>query len=200
MFRPVRFLTLLLASLLFAGTPAFASPISIDFEHFPGADGVLGTADDVATPSTLTALNTQFSSLGLTFTGGAISQASFFNGNANNHFIRSSAPSATFSVPVFNFSIQSNSYWNAVLTAYDALGNVLATSTLLNPNVGVSPFFGVLSVSTTTPIASFSILPPTSLQVLMLDNLTFSLPEPSQLLIVALGLVLLAQRSVRRRI
>ena len=52
-----------------ASLPACAGQITIDFEHTPGPDGILGTADDVPMPNTfLQPLRDQFASLGLTFT------------------------------------------------------------------------------------------------------------------------------------
>lgn len=201
MFSTRRLLTLLFATLLFASTSANASPLVFSFESYPGADGVIGTADDLA-PAPYDLLRTQYSAMGLTFSQGTLLQGAFFNGNPDNHFISSSNPIGSFSIPVFAISIDSNSYWNATLTAYDQQGHVLASNELRSPWEGAGSFSGTLAVSSATPIFSFSVLPANPNYILNLDNLTLNtspVPEPSQYLMLAAGLLLVAGRKLRHK-
>jgi len=172
--------------------PAFADdgPVLIDFEQFPGPDGVIGTTDDIPAPPCpsgicLIPLN-QFASMGVTFTRGTLFQGSFFPGTAStNHFISSTPPDATFTRLVTGITITSYSFWTATLYALDANGNIIATNTLTNPNAGSLLLLGTLSVSTSQPIARFTVLP-AGCQVggsrcdpiLNLDNLTLTAPTP----------------------
>lgn len=56
-----------------------AGEILIDFETLPGADGVLGTADDVATDDVfLQPLGDMFAAAGVVFTQGSLMQSGFF--------------------------------------------------------------------------------------------------------------------------
>ena len=143
---------------------AGAQPVLIDFETFPGPDGVFGTPDDVPAPPCpgiiCGGLTNQFSSFGMTFTRGTLGQAFLFPGApATNHFITSSPPDATFTRSVGGISIRSMSVWTATLYALDAQGAVIASDTLVHPNPGASQFFlGTLSVTTTQPIARFTVL------------------------------------------
>ncbi len=192
-----------LATLLFASAPAFAESIAISFEHLPGADGRLGTADDIATPDTfIQGLSNQFSSLGLTFNQGTLFQSGSFDGNPNNHFISSTNPIATLSVPVYGISIQSRSFWNATLTAYDAQNQVLASNTLINPHEGSGFFFGTVAVSSNQAIHRFSVLPADPNRILNLDNLvltTSPVPEPEQYMLFGAGLLALMARMRYKR-
>lgn len=178
-----------------------AGEILIDFETLPGADGVLGTADDVPTDDVfLQPLADKFAAAGVVFTQGTLLQSNFFDGNPANHFISSTNPIGFFTRPVTGISIESHSYWDAVLTAYDSQGNVMASDTLLNPNAGREFLHGVLSISTTAPIYGFSILPNNPNHILNLDNLRLTIaevPEPAQLPLLAAGLALMA--TLRRR-
>lgn len=124
----------------------------------------------------------------------------FFDGNPVNHFISSTSPIGLLTRPVTGISIDSRSFWDAVLTAYDSQGNVMASYTLLNPNAGREFLHGVLSISTTAPIYGFSILPNNPNHILNLDNLRLTIaevPEPAQLPLLAAGLALMA--TLRRR-
>jgi hypothetical protein len=202
-------LSLLLAVCGLAALPASATPITIDFEHTPGADGILGTADDVPMSNAyIQALRDQFSSLGLTFTQGTLFQAGFFDGNASNHFISSTNPIAVLSKPVTGISIESYSFWNATLTAYGIDGQVVASDRLSNPNAGVQFLRGELSLTSTQPIYGFSVLPDLPNYILNLDNLVLTsadpvhdVPEPPGTAMFALGLSLagLALRARGRK-
>jgi len=197
-----RIFSALLVSLMFSGAAA-AATITVDFESLPGADAVLGTTDDVPTQNTFIApIGENYAAIGLHFSQGSLFQDSFFDGNPTNHFISSTNPIGTFSVPVYGIEIDSRSYWNAVLTAYDIHGNILASSVLVNPIAGSGVFSGTVSVSSLVPIYSFSILPPQSQQILNLDNLVLTVaaavPEPEQYAMLALGLMLITVRARRK--
>jgi len=202
MFLLRRLIVLTCTSLLFIGVPAAAGTISINFETLPGPDGVLGTADDIPTANTfLQPLGNLYTSIGLNFEQGSLLQGDFFDGNPANHFISSTNPIGDFSIPVFGISIQSHSLWNATLTAYNAKGEVIATDTLLDAAPGSTWMSGTLAVTTAEPIARFSVLPPLADDILNLDNLvltTADVPEPPQLIIFGLGLLLLFRRYTRR--
>jgi hypothetical protein len=195
------------ALMLISGAAVAAPQITIDFEHLPGPDGVLGTPDDVPTDNVfLQPLGDKFASVGLSFSQGTLLQSPFFDGNPNNHFISSTNPIGVFSVPVFGIAIDSYSFWDAILTAYDVNGNILATDELLNPNAGGAFLFGRLSLQTSQPIYSFSVLPQNPSSILNLDNLQLTVaevPESPQFAMFGLGLVLLAatvrHRAARRR-
>lgn len=204
MHRFTRFILACVAVLVLSGAPVLAAPLTITFETLPGADGVLGTPDDVpASDAFLVPMQDQYASIGLTFAQGSLLRDSFFDGNPDNHFLSSIAPSGTFSVPVFGISIQSNSYWDAFLTAYDAGGNIIASAELLNPQSGSEKLFGLLTLTTTQAIASFMIAPDHPDRILNLDNLVLTVgevPEPAPAFLLALGMgALVVQRRLRRR-
>lgn len=187
----------LLVSLL-CSAGAGAATINIDFEHLPGADGVLGTADDVPTANTmLDSLDEKYAAVGLHFSQGTLFQAAFYDGNPLNHFISSTNPIATLSVPVYGISIDSRSFWTATLTGYDAQGNVLAVNVL----DAAQAANGTLSIVSAVPIYRFSVLPPQSNEILNLDNLvltTAPVPEPSSYAMLLAGLALTAGYARRR--
>lgn len=194
----------LLPATLLCLTSALASAgtIRIDFEHTPGADGILGTADDVAMPNDFVRpLSDEFAGMGLRFTRGSIMTSGFFDGNPANHFLSSTYPIATLDMPVTGIAIDSYSYWDVTLTAFDADHNVLAQQVLANPGGGF--FRGHLAVTTTQAIASFSIMGPSADKIINLDNLELSdgapvsVPEPSCAALLALGLA--AGGLARRR-
>lgn len=199
--------SLLLSLFSLIAMPAHAGRITIDFEHLPGADGILGTADDTLMPATfLQPLNDQFASIGLTFTQGTLLQAAFYDGDASNHFISSTNPIAVLSKPVTGISIGSYSFWDAVLTVYDIDGNVIATDRLANPQQGTQPLRGELSLTSTQLIYGFSILPDDPNRILNLDNLVLTtadagadVPEPPASALFALGLVLAGSTLRTRR-
>jgi hypothetical protein len=185
---------LALASTILAAATASAATITIDFESMPGADGKLNTADDTPMANNnLVWIRDQLTPAGITFTQGTLFQSSFFDGNSQNHFISSTNPIGTFSIPVYGISIESKSYWNATLTAYGASGNVLAINTLPPTANAV----GVLSVTTTEAIASFSVLPDNPNYILNLDNMVLTVsavPEPSAWAMFGAGIALLGWR------
>jgi hypothetical protein len=148
-------------------TIAAGQSVLIDFEQFPGPDGIIGTADDIPappcsgpSPALCFNLSNEFSSMGLTFTSGTLFQASLFPGTAlTNHFLSSPITDGMFSRPVTGVSITSYSFWTATLYALDENNNVIASDTLTNPNAGSSFFLGTLSVSLSRPIRRFVVLP-----------------------------------------
>jgi hypothetical protein len=190
-----------LALTLMAGS-ASAATILVDFETTPGADGILGTADDLAMSNeNIRWIRNDLSAAGITFTQGTLFVGSLFGGNPGNHFLSSTNPVGSFSIPVFGISIESYSYWNATLYAYDANGAVLATSYVFN-NTGDFKH-DVLSLTTTQAIAGFAVLPDNPNYILNLDNMvlttTAPVSEPSTYAMLAGGLALLASRARRRR-
>lgn len=200
-------LSLLFAMWSVAALPAAATQITVDFEHLPGADGILGTADDLPMPNTfLQPLANQFSSVGVTFTQGTLLMSEFFDGNALNHYISSTNPIALLSKPVTGISIESYSSWDATLTAYDIDGRVIGIDRLINPNAGAATLRGALTLTSLLPIYGFSVLPDDPRYILNLDNLvlTFAdapatdVPEPPGAALFAFGMAL-AGFSLRAR-
>ncbi len=179
---------LLLAAVLATAAPwgAAAATITIDFESFPGPDGLLGTPDDVPAPACdlgiCYELSDEYASAGVTFTSGTLFQGGFFpQSSPQNHFISSSPPDALLSRAVHEITIDSYSVWDAVLYGLDDLDQVIAADLLVNPDPG-SFFFGRLRISSTEPIRRFTVLAagceiggPCD-QILNLDNLVLSDP------------------------
>jgi len=189
--------SILLAACTLSALPVSASTITIDFEHTPGIDGILGTADDVPMPTNfLQSLSTQFSSMGLTFTQGSLLQDSFYNGDPLNHFISSTNPIAKLSKGATSIRIDSYSFWDATLTAFDIDGNAIASDRLLHPMEGANFFRGQLFLTSARLIYGFAVLPDNADRILNLDNLVLSddvvndVPEPPATLLFALGLAL----------
>lgn len=199
--------------------PVQGSTVSIDFEAFPGPDGILGTIDDIPTPSCgggvlsiCGPIGDSFSTMGMKFATGTLFQGSLFPGSADsNHYVSSTPPDATFAFPVYGLSIVSYSYWSDVLYALDSSNTVIATDTLTSPTVGSAFFLGTLSLETTQPISRFTVLPAGCSigatrgacdEILNLDNLvlttaaasTSATPEPSLLFSICLGLAFIIVR------
>lgn len=198
--------SLLLAMCSMVAVPAAAGVVTIDFEHTPGLDGMLGTADDVPMADTfLQTLGTQFSSLGLTFTQGSLLQADFYNGDASNHFISSASPIATLSKAASSVSIESYSMWHATLTVFGMDGLAFGTHRLENPAEGASFMRGLLPYTSAQPIYGFSVQPDNPNYILNLDQLVLTfieddreVPEPSLPALFGLGLAF-AALSLRAR-
>lgn len=164
--------------------PTSTTTLLIDFEAFPGLDGILGTVDDIPTPTypELTpclSLSSEFSSVGVDFSSGTLFQGAFFPGTSSgNHFVSSEPLDVTFSSSVHSVSVQSFSTWTAVAYALDSSGNILATDVLVHPTPGTGTFFlGTLVVSSAQPIARFLVHPEgcgiddSCSEILNLDNL-----------------------------
>lgn len=186
-----------LAAALMAGS-ASAATILVDFETTPGADGRLGTADDLPMFSDNRWIRDELTPAGITFTQGTLFHGSFFNGNPDNHFLSSTNPIGTFSIPVYGISIQSYSMWNATLYAYDVSGKVIASDRILNP--GQTFQYQTLSLSSKEAIAGFAVLPDNPNYILNLDNMaltTTPVPEPSSWALLGAGLMLLGWRARR---
>lgn len=185
---------------------ALGGEILIDFESVPGADGILGTADDAPVADTfLQPLGDQFAQVGVVFSQGTLLQSGFFDGSSSNHFISSTNPIGYFTRGISGISIDSFSRWDATLTAYDRFGNVLASNTLVNPQTDGAFLRGVLSVTTTELIYGFSILPTNPDYILNLDNLRLTtvdaaaaIPEPGPLAMLGAGLALMVAARRRR--
>lgn len=192
---------LLSLALACSAASSHAAEILIDFESLPGADGVLGTPDDTAVANAfIQPLGNLFAPVGVVFTQGTLMQSGFYDGNPLNHFISSTNPIGYFTTAVTGISIDSNSYWDATLTAFGRDGNVLTSHTLVNPLAGINFLRGVLAVTSSELIYSFSILPNNPNYILNLDNLrltTAEVPEPSQIALLGAGLALMA--GLRRR-
>jgi hypothetical protein len=141
---------------------AGAAAIVVDFEASPGPDGLVGTGDDIPTPSpciacrSLSALG--FGAIGVDFTSGTLFDGNLFpNRGPNNHYSSSSVPDATFSVPVYGISVNSYSVWTLTLYALDSSGAILASDTFINPTGEFA--LARLAVSSSVPIARFTVRP-----------------------------------------
>lgn len=178
-----------------------AGTLTIDFNHVPGADGMLGTADDVPTPMLgfPTWIRDEYAQVGVHFTLGSMGRSPFFDGNPDNVFLTSTNAEAWFEVPVYGISIDSYSNWNATLTAYDAAGNVVATDRIYSPG---NFYRATLSLTSSAPIYRFTVLPDEPRYILNLDNLSLTVspvPEPAQGLLLGAGLCVLAAIARRRK-
>ncbi len=163
---------------------------------------MLGTADDQHTSySPMEPLREQYAALGLHFSQGTLFDSGSFSVDGTSHFISSTTPVGTFDMPVYGISIQSRSYWDATLTAYDAQGVVLAAYTLKSEGDWKT---GYLAVASRVAISSFSVRDTNPDHILNLDNLRLELspapvPEPTSLAMFAAGGLLLLAKSRRTR-
>ena len=132
--------------------------IQIDFDVFPGGDGVFGTEDDQFPPSCdfwCYDLLDEFSSIGVRFNTGSLYQVpgGFFPDRpADNHFVSRYPLNIELDQPAFSVSIRSYSVWNAVLYAYDQQDQLIASDTLSHPNPQSDFYLGTMSVTTEEPI------------------------------------------------
>lgn len=172
-----------------------SSTININFEFFPGPDGKYGTPDDEPAPvcsgsssSNICDFSSSlYSNNQITFSSGTPFQGKFFpSKDSNNHFISSSPLVARFSLPVNGISVTSYSSWTAILWAFDASNNVIASDILVNPTQGNRAFFGKLMVFTNQPIAYFKVLaegcPSANSEcdhILNLDDLVLTIAPPT---------------------
>ena len=207
---PTVFKTLLVLTVAVVGiashSAAFGASITIDLEHSPGPDGILGTADDVPTPSACGWLcaslgSLGYSAVGVNFTSGELAAGLFFPGSlSTNHFSTSSVPDATFSIPVFGVSVDSYSYWSLTLYGLDSADNVVASSTFTSPTDGSGFQLPTLSISSSTALARFTVRPvgcsisEACSHIVNIDNFVLStsadtsgVPEPGTIGLMTLG-------------
>src|SRR5262245_1691300 len=145
-----------LSAVVFFVQLAHAATVAIDFESIPGPDGEYGTTDDESAPtcgpgpfSICSFRSSLYSSHQITFSSGTPFQGAFFPGSdSSNHYISSTPLIASLSVPVNEISVTSYSFWTAVLWAFDASDNVIASGILINPapGPGGSALLGTLRV------------------------------------------------------
>ncbi len=151
-------------------------------------------------------LNNQYAAIGLIFQQGSLVQSGFYDGNPLNHFISSTNPIASLTQAVTGIRIDSRSYWDATLTAFDASGKAIASHRLVHPSAGTTVYAGSLSVTSAQGIFGFSVLPDNPNYILNLDNLVLTtadavvdVPEPAQASLFLLGLALISARAGARR-
>lgn len=192
---------ILLAAACIVSQPALADTLTVDFNTIPGADGKLGTADDVAMPANSWPgwIREELAPVGIHFTNGSMAQGSHFDGNPANVFLTSTSPEGYFDMPVYGISIDSFSMWNATLTAYDINGNVIATDRIVNEAGEFA--YDTLKLTSATPIYRFSVLADYQGPILNLDNMVLTVsavPEPSQFALFGAGLAALGVAARRR--
>ena len=157
---------LIVSFLALVATPLFAAPATlIDFESFPGPDGVLGTVDDepAQIPPELGGgplrIEDPFADLGIHITTSLFQGAWFPNRPATNHYISFTEFEITFDQPVHLVGIDSFSFWTVEMRAFDATGNEIDAATALHPNPSSAAFEATIVVSSETPIARVTIDP-----------------------------------------
>jgi len=197
--RELRVLALAAACII--SQSALANTLAVDFQSVPGADGTLGTADDLAMPArfTPTWITEELAPVGIHFSVGSMVRSGSFNGNPDNIYLSSTQTAAYFDMPVFGIRVDSHSWWNATLIAYDVSGNIVATDRILNDtNEAV---YDTLAVTSAAPIYRFTVLPDNPNYIINLDNMVLNItpvPEPSQALLLGAGLLALSAVARRR--
>jgi hypothetical protein len=166
--------------------------VAIDFEHYPGPDGTLGTSDDTrppicvgaACPIAIGNLSAEWSAVGVVFSQGTLfySPTGWVGSGFGTYYLSAAPVKASFLVPVYGVAITSYSKWNAKLTAYDDNGRVLGISQLWHPAPGASGVFhrGTLRVCSSEPIAKIEVIEASgnSSLILNLDNLVLTTSAP----------------------
>ncbi|UCG98835.1 MAG: hypothetical protein JSW31_07330, partial [Burkholderiales bacterium] len=154
---------LVLFTLVISGAGAASTQtISINFETSPGPDGILGTADDIATPFPCTACaylsDLGYEAVGVNFTSGTLFAGGLFpDAGPANHYSSSTVPDATLLIPVYGVRLRSYSAWTVTLYAFDDAGSIVATDTVQNSSLALQ--LAELKVTSTRPIARFTVRP-----------------------------------------
>jgi len=184
-------------ALILAAAPLTAQSVVLDFEFYPGPDGVLGTGDDVpiTAPTLFSAqtvqLTDQFTTLGIDFSPNPaindkneILDAATFStpaGHTPPNILACSGAAtitASFSHAVFSVSaLIGISGGSDEMEIYDAAGNSLGVQ------VGDDV---VVTLTSSTPIARFEIRPFASTTP-AIDNLEFDAPASGPSLAIAAG-------------
>jgi len=150
-----------------------AALIPIDFEQYPGPDGMLGTRDDVRLPGcpgntgtcVVTSLSNEFESVGVMFENWFVTYQHGDNPNNfsnNNHRACAGSdpqPLVRLRVPIFGVAVTSLATWPVRLDAFDTDGALIGSSFLPHPNPGClgscPQVHGIVVFDSTVPIASF---------------------------------------------
>ena len=187
----------LLPSVLLLVAPLTAQTTTLDFNYYPGPDGILGTADDVPIvgPTTFAAqtvqLTDQFAALGIDFTPNPgtndkneiLNSSSFTTppGHTPPNLLGSAGAATitgSFSHPVYTVSaLIGISGGSDEMEIYDAAGASLGS--MVGDDV-------VVTLTSVTPIASFEIRPIASTTP-AIDNLEFDAATTGPALSVAAG-------------
>jgi hypothetical protein len=172
--------------------------VLIDFESFPGPDGILGTEDDEPAPDCFGPgsinicfrLSSEFQTMGLTFNSGTLHQGDWFpKSTSDNHFISSTPLDIDIHEGAISASVKSYSgNTGVVLWALDYQDNVIKTATY--PPLGAGFHLQTFELRTYAPFYRFTVRPegcdPTEIcsAILNLDDLKISSGEPMKVPIV----------------